>query len=262
MATIRDSKYWQRLIQRYPRSPSIALCRVPELELFSRVQLQHPVLDHCGGDGFISGLAFDGKTLDACVDLDEARLDAARRSGRYREVKRGDVGVKLPFDDGQFATVLNNSGIEHVPNLQTALNEIFRVLRPGGRAILNVLNRRYFDNWPHDQASMLAYREWQPFFHALDESEWSAELSQAGFAQISFVDYFPVAEGRILADLDYRFSRMYLKHRASLSTVMEALGTRGQLERRWTQRLGNLQWDARPGMGVGFTITATRADSN
>ena len=260
MPTIAESKFWPLLLERYVRSPSIAMCRIPEVELFSRIPLNFPVLDHCGGDGYIASLAFAGRKLDACVDIDEARLEVARRSGRYAAVKWGDVGKSLPFDDRQFATVINNSGIEHVPDLRTALKEIHRVLRGGGRVYLNVLNGRYFDNWPLDQDSLVAYRDWQPFYHALNEAEWTARLEEAGFWRVSFSDYFPPQVGRILADLDFRFSRMYLKRRFTLVTLLEALGSRRQLARRWDRRLGGLRWDARPGEGVGFTVTAERKD--
>jgi hypothetical protein len=111
MPTIAESKFWRPLLERYPRSPSIAMCRIPEVELFSRIALESPVLDHCGGDGYVSSLAFNGRKLDACADFDEARLETARRSGRYDSVVWADVGKKLPFADRHFATVLNNSGI-------------------------------------------------------------------------------------------------------------------------------------------------------
>src|SRR6266851_7009965 len=87
MPKIAESRFWQPLLERYYRSPSIAMCRVPELELFSRISLEYPVLDHCGGDGYVSSLAFDGRKLDACVDFDDARLESARSSGRYESVK-------------------------------------------------------------------------------------------------------------------------------------------------------------------------------
>jgi SAM-dependent methyltransferase len=256
MPTIAESKFWPPLLEHYYRSPSIALCRVPEVELFSRIALSAPVLDHCGGDGYISSLAFAGAKLEACVDLDAARLEAARRSGRYAVVERGDVGKLLPFEDGAFATVINNSGIEHVADLGTALREIHRVLKVGGRVYLNVLNARYFDNWPFDPDSMQAYRDWQPFHHALSESEWSAALEEAGFWRVSFADYFPPEAGRVLADLDYRYSRMFLQHRFTLSTLWEALGSKRRLIKQWQRRLGGLRWDAEPGRGVGFMVAA------
>jgi SAM-dependent methyltransferase len=258
MPTIAESKFWAPLLDRYYRSPSIAMCRIPEVELFSRISLKSPVLDHCAGDGYISSLAFPGRKLDACVDFDEARLQVARRSGRYDATKWGDVGESLPFEDHQFATVINNSGIEHVPDLRTALSEIHRVLKVGGNVHLNVLNGRYFDNWPFDRASLAAYRDWQPFYHALNEAEWTACLEDVGFWRVSFVDYFPPGVGRILADLDFRYSRMFLKRRFTLTTLLESLGSKRRLVKRWDQRLGGLTWDAQPGKGVGFTITAER----
>lgn len=259
MPTIGESEFWPPLLEHYYRSPSIALCRVPEVELLSRIALIPPVLDHCGGDGYISSLAFAGGHLDACVDLDAARLEAARRSGRYAQVKQGDVGKGLPFADGEFATVINNSGIEHVADLRSALAEIRRVLKVGGKVHLNVLNARYFDNWPFDPGSMAAYRAWQPFYHALNESEWTAALQEVGFARVSFADYFPAAAGRILADLDYRYSRMFLRRRFTLATLWEALGSKRQLVKQWDRRLRGLRWDAAPGTGVGFMVTAERA---
>jgi len=258
MPTIAESRFWTPLLERYFRSPSIALCRVPEVELFSRLTLQAPVLDHCGGDGYIAALAFPGRVLEACVDIDLARLEAARSSGRYAEVRHGDVGKLLPFADRSFGTVINNSGIEHVPDLHTALTEIYRVLRGGGHVHLNVLNSRYFDNWPFGPASLAAYRAWQPFHHALDEAQWTAQLEAAGFRNVAFSDYFTPETGRILADLDFRYSRMYLQRRFNARTLWESLGSRRQLIKRWNRRLGALRWDAASGQGVGFTVTAER----
>lgn len=258
MPTIAESRFWLPLLDRYYRSPSIALCRTPEVELFSRIAPRAPVLDHCGGDGYIASLAFPGQTLDACVDLDAARLEAARCAGRYTEVKRADVSRSLPFADQQFATVINNSGIEHVADLASALREIHRVLQDGGHVHLNVLNARYFDNWPSGATALADYRRTQPFHHALDERAWTEQLQRAGFRRVSFTDYLPAATGRVLADLDYRYSRLYLQRRLSLRTLLEALGSKRQLQRRWQRRLGSLRWDAGAGEGVGFLITAER----
>jgi SAM-dependent methyltransferase len=49
----------------------------------------------------------------------------------------GDVvlqydGATLPFQDEKFDVVLSNQVFEHVPDLSTSLNEIWRVLKPGG----------------------------------------------------------------------------------------------------------------------------------
>jgi len=46
--------------------------------------------------------------------------------------------TRLPFDDGAFDCVLCSHVLEHVPDEQTALGELRRVLAPGGRAAIMV----------------------------------------------------------------------------------------------------------------------------
>jgi ubiquinone/menaquinone biosynthesis C-methylase UbiE len=44
----------------------------------------------------------------------------------------------MEFDDGEFDLVICNHVLEHVPEDQAGIREIFRVLRPGGFAVLQV----------------------------------------------------------------------------------------------------------------------------
>ena len=48
---------------------------------------------------------------------------------------------RLPFRDGSFDAVYSMGTIEHFRDPETALGEIHRVLRPGGRAVVGVPNR-------------------------------------------------------------------------------------------------------------------------
>jgi SAM-dependent methyltransferase len=45
---------------------------------------------------------------------------------------------KLPFSDEQFDWVVCNHVLEHIPNDKIAMQQIYRVLKPGGTAILQV----------------------------------------------------------------------------------------------------------------------------
>lgn len=63
---------------------------------------------------------------------------AAARSGRVRWV-RGDAG-RLPFDDGSFDAVVSTEAFHWFPNQPAALREFHRVLRPGGRLLLALVN--------------------------------------------------------------------------------------------------------------------------
>ena len=44
----------------------------------------------------------------------------------------------LPFDDAYFDWVLCNHVLEHIPNDTKAMQELYRVLKPGGKALLQV----------------------------------------------------------------------------------------------------------------------------
>jgi SAM-dependent methyltransferase len=47
-------------------------------------------------------------------------------------------GQKFPFDDNDFDVILCNQVLEHVFNPADFLNEIYRVLKPGGKLLLSV----------------------------------------------------------------------------------------------------------------------------
>ncbi|HUC51085.1 MAG TPA: methyltransferase domain-containing protein, partial [Xanthobacteraceae bacterium] len=53
------------------------------------------------------------------------------------EFKEGDA-TELPFPENSFDAVVCGYGIMHVPDPEKAMQEMLRVLRPGGRAALSV----------------------------------------------------------------------------------------------------------------------------
>nr|WP_042178395.1 class I SAM-dependent methyltransferase [Kibdelosporangium sp. MJ126-NF4]CEL13161.1 Methyltransferase type 11 [Kibdelosporangium sp. MJ126-NF4]CTQ98849.1 Methyltransferase type 11 [Kibdelosporangium sp. MJ126-NF4] len=73
------------------------------------------------------------------VDLSPAMLDIARQRavslGRGVTLETGDA-EELPFDDGAFDTVVCTLGLCGIPDEVMAINEMRRVLRPGGKLLL------------------------------------------------------------------------------------------------------------------------------
>jgi SAM-dependent methyltransferase len=258
MRRIKDSRYWEQLLDNYARNPSIALCRVPELELLSQLELEGPVLDHCCGDGYIAAHAFPGRRLDAGIDLRDKALAGARSRGTYLDVQHADASRRLPYEDGRFGTIINNSAIEHIQELDQVVAEVARVLRPGGRFHFNVLNDRYFEWWPLDAGTRDDYRRFQPFIHALSEGEWRTVLLRHGFRQVEFCEYMPRETAQMLAEYDYLFSVFYLRHRPNWRVISTLLTPEGALKARWRTLFGELLWDAGPGLGAGFRVSATR----
>jgi ubiquinone/menaquinone biosynthesis C-methylase UbiE len=84
------------------------------------------------------------------LDLSLGHLEHARANFRARGLegtfKHGD-GETLPFEDHSFDVVYSNGVIHHTPNTQDVINEIYRVLKPGGKAIIMVYAENSLHYW-------------------------------------------------------------------------------------------------------------------
>ncbi len=109
----------------------------------SAVPLVHPVLDVGCGDGHFASVTYD-EPIDVGIDVDDRNLTeaAARRPAVYRDVVRASA-TAMPFPDGAFGTVVSNSSLEHIPDIDGALGEIARVLRIGGTFATTLPSEHY-----------------------------------------------------------------------------------------------------------------------
>jgi len=86
------------------------------------------------------------------LDFSTRMLERARRKSAAVDWVEGDL-LALPFDDGSFDAATIGFGIRNVGDLERALAELRRVLRPGGRlAILEITRARgvlrpFFSLW-------------------------------------------------------------------------------------------------------------------
>jgi len=83
------------------------------------------------------------------VDLgpDQVRLTKLNFNLRglpYKEIKEGNI-ENLPFSDNSFDLVLCIGVVHHTPDSQKAIDEIYRVLKPDGQALVLV----YARGWKH-----------------------------------------------------------------------------------------------------------------
>jgi SAM-dependent methyltransferase len=119
-----------------------ALLRAVEARFYQDLlPLEEPVLDVGCGDGHFASVAFP-RPLAAGIDPASSVLREAREWGAYSLLARA-LGDALPYADGAFATVVSNSVLEHIPDLDPVLVEIGRVLQPGGRFIFCVPGDRF-----------------------------------------------------------------------------------------------------------------------
>jgi ubiquinone/menaquinone biosynthesis C-methylase UbiE len=76
----------------------------------------------------ITGLAVSATFVTLAQQL-------AQRAGVAVEFRQGDVAA-MPFDDAQFDLIICQAAFKNFSQPLTAINEMHRVLRPGGRAVI------------------------------------------------------------------------------------------------------------------------------
>jgi ubiquinone/menaquinone biosynthesis C-methylase UbiE len=82
------------------------------------------------------------------VDLTEAALDATRRHFAalgLNGVFRRENAERLSFADAGFDIVYSHGVLHHTPNTRAAIDEVYRVLKPGGQAIVMLYHRHSFN---------------------------------------------------------------------------------------------------------------------
>jgi SAM-dependent methyltransferase len=88
---------------------------------------------------FLLNLAQAGVLTEGHVtDLSPGMVETAARNGRelglHVEGRVADA-EELPYEDASFDLVVGHAVLHHVPDVELALREVLRVLRPGGRFV-------------------------------------------------------------------------------------------------------------------------------
>jgi ubiquinone/menaquinone biosynthesis C-methylase UbiE len=74
---------------------------------------------------------------DAAIELAQKRFELFDLPGKFQTAD----AEKLEFADDSFDLVYSHGVLHHTPDIQRAVSEIHRVLRPGGRAIVMLYHR-------------------------------------------------------------------------------------------------------------------------
>jgi SAM-dependent methyltransferase len=127
----------------------------------------------CGMGQFAERVGHELDTELVALDLAPRMVELARERGVDARV--GDVQA-LPFAEGEFGCVIANWMLYHVPDLDAAVRELARVLRPGGRLVAATLGEENLaDLW-----RLVEYpRPTRPF-----TAENGAEVLRPHFSQI------------------------------------------------------------------------------
>lgn len=185
-----------------------AFLRAVESYFYQDIDLAVPTLDVGCGDGNFTELTFDRK-LDVGVDPWWPPIREAVTRDVYHLLTQAD-GAKMPFLDATFGSAISNSVLEHIPHIDSVLQETARVMKPGAIFAFCVPNDLFNPNlsvaMTFDRLGLnslaSAYRR---FFtkiarhvHLDGPDVWEKRLNNAGFIVEKHWNYFPPSSLAIL----------------------------------------------------------------
>ena len=95
------------------------------------------ILDLGCGNGISARLLNQADFNVVGTDISPLFLEEAREWENSRLQYRICDVIELPFESGSFDVICSNELIEHLPDVETALTEMIRVVRMGGRIVLS-----------------------------------------------------------------------------------------------------------------------------
>lgn len=177
--------------------------RVEVLKLARELLGENPkarVLDVGGGMGRIAVPLAEHYQVHLC-DISEAMLKQARETAQASNIPEErfttsmvDAAQPLPFESSSVDLIVCLDLLVHLPDPQAAVHELYRVLKPGGVALIDASNSvplwvffypRYVGRRPQRWLKTLRYGgvlpEWASIVHHMRRKTFLGWLRTAGF---------------------------------------------------------------------------------
>ena len=179
------------------------MLRAVEQRFYEQQELQEPIYDLGAGDGHFAWALFNGENVIG-TDPWWQPLKEAKAREVYPLLVQAE-GASSPLASASCGSAISNSVLEHIPEVQSVLDEVGRVLKPCGKFFFAVPNRRFVtDLWGMKIFGYLGLKglgaAYSRFFNKiarhvnLDPPEvWVERLQKAGFDHVDYWHYFPVS---------------------------------------------------------------------
>lgn len=185
---------WRSLYRKFPGQ---SVLRALEYEAIEAMTIDGDVLDYGGGQ--------NARYLDLLPDA--ASIRSVNIDPEIAPTHVVEPGQPLPFAEGTFDHVICFNTLEHIYDSYASCEEIFRVLKPGGKAIITVPFIFRIHGHPDD-------------FTRATPSWWQETCRRIGFTRL---DLQPLTWGRY-------------------TTARTVLGARGLFPRLWFHREHFRDW--------------------
>ncbi|MFA6016738.1 MAG: class I SAM-dependent methyltransferase [Patescibacteria group bacterium] len=165
----------------------MSIIRGQEAMLFQKYNtlIKGRILDFGCGEGFFAGLVFGKNKINVGLDLkNNKRIEEAIRKKVYKKISLYG-GNTIPYPNNYFQTVVSNCVLEHIPNIDFSLTEIYRVLKPGGYFITSVMADQWENNLFGSKIFGKKYLEYmrktQVHFNLFSNRKWQDSFKKVGF---------------------------------------------------------------------------------
>jgi len=175
--------------------------RATEGRFLRKYEFEEPILDLGCGDGHFGARSFPGIRIFG-IDPMYKTIKLAKDYHFYQGLvcSKGNL---LPFRREKFNTVICNSVLEHIEDVDGVLNEVYQSMRDKGKFFITVPNHNFTEHlsvarfFDQIKCSALAksYRKWfnkiSRHYHVYTPWEWKDRLIRANFKIIESFEYFP-----------------------------------------------------------------------
>lgn len=161
-----------------------ALLRAVEARFYKDLPIAPPVLDLGSGDGLFAQQTFT-RPLDVGIDPFYSPTFGKIFKEGYLALSTAE-GAHMPFASNSFQTIISNSVLEHIPDIEPVIAESYRVLKPGGYFIFCSPSDHFTEWFVGAKVLGNAYRDWfqriSRHHHCDSPTTWAQRLAKFGFS--------------------------------------------------------------------------------